>query len=104
MKTNDHILQGIKNYLSSDSTDYAVMICGEWSTGKTYFLRHTLRDEVFCKPIERIKEDGEKESIHFQSIYISLAGMKSLEMLETRLRERNKCLLSFQPGKPGHCK
>lgn len=33
----------ISDYLNAESTDYAIMINGEWGCGKTYYLEHDFK-------------------------------------------------------------
>ena len=36
----DDLIESILDYVRSDYTDYAIMINGEWGSGKTYFWKH----------------------------------------------------------------
>lgn len=62
------IIESLKLYFERSSTDYAVMINGEWGVGKTYFLKK----EVF-KLIKDLK---------LRTIYISLIGLNNDAQLE----------------------
>jgi type II secretory pathway predicted ATPase ExeA len=70
----EEIKQAIINYFDNKSTDYAVMISGDWGSGKTYFLRNDifsyLRDE------------------YFRPIYISLIGLRDEDKLEKKIFEK----------------
>lgn len=33
----------IADYLNAESTDYAIMINGEWGCGKTYYFEHEFK-------------------------------------------------------------
>ena len=38
----DDLVESILDYVRSDYTDYAIMLNGEWGSGKTYFLKYEL--------------------------------------------------------------
>ena len=38
MKQMEDLVESILDYIRADYTDYAVMINGEWGSGKTYFF------------------------------------------------------------------
>lgn len=60
----------------SDYTDYAVMINGEWGSGKTHFWNHKIR-----KKIESMQLNGKK----FTTIYMSLYGISNLEEISKKI-------------------
>lgn len=59
----------IKTYITRSSTDYAVLINGEWGTGKTYFITNVIGRKELCGTDKKI-------------IYISLNGLSSLEEIK----------------------
>lgn len=67
----NEIKQIIKEYLRNDKVEYAIMIDGEWGSGKTYFLTHSLIDVI--QDIQDKKEEKRKYA------YVSLYGVKSIE-------------------------
>lgn len=68
------IISAIETYLDVKPSDYAVMITGEWGSGKTYLLNNEI------KPI--IGSKG------YRYIYISLIGLNSEEKLSRLILER----------------
>lgn len=36
---NRPIIKAIKRYLNDDTSDYAIMLSGEWGAGKSYFVK-----------------------------------------------------------------
>lgn len=62
------IIESLEMYFTSASTDYAVLLAGEWGAGKTYFLKN----EVFAK----IQALGKKW------VYVSLIGLQNDVQLE----------------------
>ena len=49
----DDLIESILDYVRSDYTDYAIMINGEWGSGKTYFWNNQVK-----KKIESLKLNG----------------------------------------------
>ena len=39
---NDYLIKEIKKYIANDRINYAVLIDGEWGSGKTYFIKEEL--------------------------------------------------------------
>ncbi len=73
-----HLENMVKSYLSK-STDYAIQICGEWGSGKTYYFKNTLlpiieKNEVFGNAKKR-----------YTIVYISLFGLKSIDDVSTKI-------------------
>ncbi len=61
----------ITEYLRNPKAEYAVMIDGDWGSGKTYFLTHSL-----IKIMETIDNGKEKRRKY---AYVSLYGAKSID-------------------------
>lgn len=66
--TEQQIKDEIIRYLTDQSYNYAVLIDGEWGSGKTYFVNHTL------SPL--ISEREERMGTGRKVKYISLYGCK----------------------------
>ena len=60
----------IEEYLRDSRAEYAVMIDGDWGSGKTYFLTHSLMDII--QNIDNGKSKPRKYA------YVSLYGVKSI--------------------------
>ncbi len=74
---NENITYHILNYINS-STNYAVVISGNYGIGKTHFIQNSL----FPK-IQEIKiGDARNEKQKFKTITISLFGIKTIEDIE----------------------
>ena len=41
----DDLVESILDYIRADYTDYAIMINGEWGSGKTYFWNNKIRNK-----------------------------------------------------------
>ena len=42
----EDLVESILDYIRADYTDYAIMINGEWGSGKTYFWNHKIRNKI----------------------------------------------------------
>ena len=72
----EDLVESILDYIRSDYTDYAIMINGEWGSGKTYFWNHKIR-----KKIESMQINGKK----YTTIYMSLYGISNLEEISKKI-------------------
>ena len=75
--TEEQLLDEIKHYVSDNSYNYAIMIDGEWGSGKTYFIKTTGTQTIKNYEVTRTspKEVG----------YISLYGCKNVEDIQERI-------------------
>ena len=71
------LIEGVEEYIRKPYTDYAIMINGEWGSGKTHFWNNKLR-----KRIENITNKNGKK---YKTIYISLYGINSLEEISKKI-------------------
>ena len=72
----DDLVESILDYIRSDYTDYAIMINGEWGSGKTYFWNHKIRNRI-----ENMTVNGKK----LTTIYMSLYGISNLEEISKKI-------------------
>lgn len=75
--TEQQIINEILRYLHDDSYNYAVLIDGEWGSGKTYFVNNTL-----TKIIEKQESDLETSR---KVQYISLYGCKAISDVQENI-------------------
>ena len=76
------LIEEIKKYIKNDRINYAILIDGEWGSGKTYFIK----EELIPKLNEEIKNNGNKPTIEYKSpIYISLYGVDSLDSISAQM-------------------
>ena len=68
--TEQQIKEEILRYLKDDSYNYAVLIDGEWGSGKTYFVKNTLAKAINEQEVTTKTQRTMK--------YISLYGCKSI--------------------------
>ena len=72
----EELVESILDYVRADYTDYAVMINGEWGSGKTYFWNHKIKDKI-----ESLQLNGRK----YTTIYMSLYGISNLEEISKKI-------------------
>ena len=72
----DEFVESILDYIRSDYTDYAIMINGEWGSGKTYFWNHKIRNKI-----ETMRINGKQ----YTTIYMSLYGISNLEEISKKI-------------------
>ena len=66
----EELVESILDYVRADYTDYAIMINGEWGSGKTHFWNNKVRNKI-----ESLRLNGKK----YTTIYMSLYGISNLE-------------------------
>lgn len=71
MSSQEHIIQAIQNYLDCDHPNAALLINGEWGSGKTYFWKKTIVPML------------EDKSRHH--VYVSLYGVSSHSEIEQQV-------------------
>ena len=49
----EELVESILDYVRADYTDYAVMINGEWGSGKTYFWNNKVRKKIESMTLNR---------------------------------------------------
>ena len=72
----EELVESILDYIRSDYTDYAIMLNGEWGSGKTYFWNNQVRNKI-----ESLKLNGKK----YTTIYMSLYGISNLEEISKKI-------------------
>ncbi len=72
----EELVESILDYVRADYTDYAIMINGEWGSGKTYFWNNKIRNKL-----ESMKVGDKKVT----TIYMSLYGISNLEEISKKI-------------------
>ena len=72
----EDLVESILDYVRSDYTDYAIMINGEWGSGKTHFWNNKIK-----KKIESMQLNGKR----YTTIYMSLYGISNLEDISKKI-------------------
>ena len=72
----EDLVESILDYIRADYTDYAIMLNGEWGSGKTYFWNHKIRNKI-----ESMSLNGKR----YRTIYMSLYGISNLEEISKKI-------------------
>ncbi len=72
----EDLVESILDYVRADYTDYAIMINGEWGSGKTYFWNNKIRNKI-----ESMYINGKQ----FTTVYMSLYGISNLEEISKKI-------------------
>src|SRR5699024_10109452 len=72
----EDLVESILDYIRADYTDYAIMINGEWGSGKTYFWNNKIR-----RKIDTMRLNGKQ----YTTIYMSLYGISNLEDISKKI-------------------
>ena len=72
----DDLVESILDYVRSEYTDYAIMINGEWGSGKTYFWNNKIRNKI-----DSMQVNGK----NMTTIYMSLYGISNLEEISKKI-------------------
>ncbi len=67
----EELVESILDYVRADYTDYAVMINGEWGSGKTYFWNNKVRNKIESMKLNR--------SILYNNIYVIVSEFQILK-------------------------
>jgi hypothetical protein len=68
----EEITEVLLEYVKKDVTDYAILLNGQWGSGKTYFVKNILRPEI-----ENVLVKGNDNK--FKCRYLSVFGIKTVE-------------------------
>ena len=72
----EDLVESILDYIRSDYTDYAIMLNGEWGSGKTYFWNNKIKPKI-----ESMALNGKR----YTAIYMSLYGISNLEEISKKI-------------------
>ena len=72
----EDLVESILDYIRADYTDYAIMINGEWGSGKTYFWNNKIKPKI-----DGMQFNGKK----YTTIYMSLYGISNLEEISKKI-------------------
>lgn len=76
---DEEIIDIIEEYITSDC-EYAILIDGEWGSGKTYFAENKL--------VEHLSNFNESGTEPKETIYVSLYGVTSKQEIENKITEK----------------
>ena len=72
----DELVESILDYVRKPYTDHAIMINGEWGSGKTYFWNNKVKNKI-----ESTEIDGRR----YKTIYMSLYGISNLDDISKKI-------------------
>lgn len=72
----EDLVESILDYIRSDYTDYAIMINGEWGSGKTYFWNNKVKNKI-----QSLQLNGK----NYTTVYMSLYGISNLEEISKKI-------------------
>ena len=72
----EDLVESILDYVRADYTDYAIMINGEWGSGKTYFWNNKVRSKI---------ESNDINGKRYHTIYMSLYGISNLDDISKKI-------------------
>ena len=72
----DELVESILDYVRKPYTDHAIMINGEWGSGKTYFWNNKVKNKI-----ESTEIDGKR----YKTIYMSLYGISNLDDISKKI-------------------
>ena len=72
----DELVESILDYVRKPYTDHAIMINGEWGSGKTYFWNNKIRNKI-----DSLQLNGKQ----YTTIYMSLYGISNLEEISKKI-------------------
>jgi len=67
----EELVESILDYVRADYTDYAVMINGEWGSGKTYFWNNKVRNKIESMKLNR--------KIIYYNLYVFVSEFQTLK-------------------------
>lgn len=90
----EEIIELIKEYLKNSNTDNAILIDGEWGSGKTFFVKNKI-----IKDLTGLEKEYQGKEKKIKFIYISTYGIKDTKELDNKLFD--SIIGDFLPNKVG---
>lgn len=72
-------LDGIVEFYLKNETNNALLITGDWGTGKTYYYKNFLQQKIETVPVYRLPNKN------YKSLIISLFGITNIEELQSQI-------------------
>ena len=72
----DELVESILDYIRKPYTDHAIMINGEWGSGKTYFWNNKVKSKI---------ESTDINGKRYKTIYMSLYGISNLDDISKKI-------------------
>lgn len=78
---NQHIVHYLNDYITLEAPHYAVLLKGNWGSGKTFFIKSLIKQW-------QENENIDDENITLQPIYISLNGINSCTVINEKIKAK----------------
>ena len=78
--TNEEIINTVTNYISDSIYKYAILVDGDWGSGKTWFIKNILMPHID----EYIKSNN-FNSKYKKTIYLTLNGLEAVNEISAKL-------------------
>lgn len=72
----DELVESVMDYIRKPYTDHAIMINGEWGSGKTYFWNNKVKSKI---------ESADINGKRYKTIYMSLYGISNLDDISKKI-------------------
>jgi len=89
------IEQIVTDYLNFEDTDYAIMINGDWGSGKTYYIKNSLFSVI--KGIASKISNNKNEKLNYEPLYVSLNGICDLNDILFKIHLEINPVLKSKP-------
>lgn len=87
--SDSEIVNFITDYIKKKTYNYAIMLNGEWGSGKTYFVKEKLIKAINllknCDVISVNQESESSNTNNLKSIYITLYGINTVDEIASRM-------------------
>lgn len=70
------IEQIVTDYLKAKNTDYAILINGDWGSGKTHYIKNTLFNKI--SKFDSFHKDKKNNTEKYKPLYVSLYGLNDI--------------------------
>ena len=70
------IEQIVTDYLKAENTDYAILINGDWGSGKTHYIKNSLFNKI--SKIDSFQKDKNNSIEKYSPLYVSLYGLNDV--------------------------
>lgn len=78
---NKNVVAFLNEYIKNTDPRYAVLICGQWGCGKTFFIK---------KWLSSLKEENNSDFIIREPIYVSLYGLNNIGAINNAIEREIK--------------
>ena len=81
---NEHISEFLEYYIKLENPQFAILLNGEWGTGKTFFIQQQIEKWNSNKASQ--ETDSDEDIIQIKPMYISLFGLNNVSQINDKIR------------------